>query len=332
MLKKANINWTVKALCNHIKKGEINFDCSVQRGYAWDNDKKSLLIHSLIEGYPVPPFYLSKNDSIYDSLDGKQRSTAIYDFVNNNFALTENIPEVEDEDGNMIDVSGMFFENLPEWAQDRIKDYSLFIYYFEDMTEEQVHELFFRLNNGKPLSSIELTRVKANSLVKFQEIAKHEAIANSVTDKGKEKYNDELLSMQIYSIIFDSDPDFTTKVFRPRMVEAEVTDEQKDKIMQTLDYVKSLHDSFDEKDKDQKKILKRVRSRTHLVSVAYFAALCIENNIEIQTYINKATAFFDSKSQKASIDDSYNSSIGAASARADNVAKRKAAMQNLVNN
>jgi len=34
--------------------------------------------------------------------------------------------------------------------------------------------MFFRLNNGKPLTAIELTRVKAKSLDKIKELGKKE--------------------------------------------------------------------------------------------------------------------------------------------------------------
>ena len=43
-----------------------------------------------------------------------------------------------DDDGNMEDISGMTFSQLPEWVQDRINEYSLTIYYYEDMTEQEI--------------------------------------------------------------------------------------------------------------------------------------------------------------------------------------------------
>lgn len=174
MLKKANMNWTCKTLINQVKKGNVNFDCAVQRGHVWDNDKKSLLIHSMLANYPIPALYFAKNDDgMYDALDGKQRCTAISQFVNDEFELSVDFPVVFDEAGNKEDFSGCCFDNLPEWAKDAILDYSMTIYYFEDITDDEVREMFFRLNNGKPLTAIELTRVRADSLSSFQKIAKH---------------------------------------------------------------------------------------------------------------------------------------------------------------
>ena len=169
MLKKANIQWSGKTLRNQIEKEQVSFDCAVQRNPVWDAARKSLLIHSMIEGYPIPPFYFARrNDGKYDALDGQQRSLAIKGYLDGEFPLSEDTPPVTDENGYPVAVTGMVFSELPEWAQDNIKDCSLTIYYFEDITEEEIAELFFRINNGKPLTSVELTRVKAKSILKFQ--------------------------------------------------------------------------------------------------------------------------------------------------------------------
>ncbi|MDU1961675.1 MULTISPECIES: hypothetical protein [Enterocloster] len=48
MLKKANIQWSGKTLRNQIEKGQVSFDCAVQRNPVWDVSRKSLLIHSML--------------------------------------------------------------------------------------------------------------------------------------------------------------------------------------------------------------------------------------------------------------------------------------------
>lgn len=226
MLKKANIQWSGKTLRNQIEKGQVSFDCAVQRNPVWDVSRKSLLIHSMIEGYPIPPFYFARrDDGKYDALDGQQRSLAIKGYLDGEFPLSEDMPAVTDENGYPVIITGMMFPELPEWAQDNIKDYSLTIYYFEGITEEEIAELFFRINNGKPLTCVELTRVKAKSILKFQEIAKHEMIAGAITEAGKRRYNDENVAMQAWALCFSDCRDFTTKGFRPLIESAAVTEE-----------------------------------------------------------------------------------------------------------
>ena len=92
-MKRYNMNNSVKGLVNLMDNDQINFECAVQRNKVWDIEKKTLLIHSILYGYTIPPFYLTKNeDGTYDSLDGKQRSNCLYDFLNDEFILSAKMP------------------------------------------------------------------------------------------------------------------------------------------------------------------------------------------------------------------------------------------------
>lgn len=333
-MKRYNINWTAKTLNNQMAKNNVNFDCSVQRGYVWDNERKSLLIHSMIYNYAIPALYFVKNeDGTYDALDGKQRSNAISGFLNGEYALSENTPVVYDENGNELDISGLFFENLPEWAQDSVKDYSLTIYYYEDMSEQDVREFFRRLNNGKPLTAVELTRVKAKSMDVFKALAGHEAIQSVVTDKGKARFNDENIAMQICAMAYMETPSFGTKEFRPWIENAVITDEQKNKVVVGLDMLNNFiadyltSDGLDEK--EVKRVARKIKMRTHFVSMAYFGMLCAENNVE-QCAFNEAVFNFFACAT-TSMDNGYNASVGSGSAKAEAVAARKSAVEGLFN-
>ena len=92
-MNRLNVQWTAKTLVNQMKRGNVNFDNAVQRGLVWDVEKKSLLIHSMIYGYAIPAMYFTRDENkIYDSLDGKQRSNAICEFISDEFALSTNTP------------------------------------------------------------------------------------------------------------------------------------------------------------------------------------------------------------------------------------------------
>lgn len=331
-MKRYNMNMTCKGLYNRMLKEEINFDCAVQRGLVWDNDKKSLLIHSILYGYSIPAFYMTKNqDGSYDSLDGKQRSNAIFDFMAGQYALSVDFPMVYDDEGLEENFSGMYWAQLPEWAQDRIKDYSLTIYYFEDMTEEEVREFFRRLNNGKPLSAVELTRVKAVSIADFQEIAKHTAIRNATTEKGKARFNDENLAMQIYALAYMDNPDFGTKAFRPYIQEAVVTQEQKDRILHGLDYVALCMQWLEgQETKEAAKVLKKLKSRTHFVAMAYYGMLCLDADKTQEEFNSKVFEFFYTGNNKTSTNPVYNETVGAGSAKAEAVKRRKGVVDTMI--
>ena len=322
MIKKANMNWSVKTLCNQMAKGVIDFACAIQRGFAWDIGRKCHLIHSAIEGYPIPALYLVKNGNGYDCLDGKQRSHALWGFVSNEYPLDDDFI-VTDEDGAEHNFSGMSFDELPGWAQDNIKDFSLTIYYFEDLTEEQYVNLFFKLNNGKPLTAVELTRVKAQSLPLLQEIARHDIVSFAVTEKGKIKYNHENLAMQVWAACFYGSDDlaFETKVFRGIIESAEVTPEQVSEINNIFNTILNMYYEFDQGDKAQKRIAKKFVTRTHLVALTRAVMVGLEKDYEFVHLLAWAKLFF-SASRGASIDGGYNLSCGSGSGSRNNVHTR----------
>lgn len=321
MLKKANINWTAKQLVKMTEKGTINFNNSVQRGYVWDTERKSLLIHSMVEGYPIPAFYAAKNTDGYDMLDGKQRSEAIKGFINNEYKLSE-LPEITLDNGETIDITGLTFSELSEDLQDRIKDYSLTIYYFDGITEDEITEMFYRLNNGKPLTAIELTRVKAKSLEKIKEIGKHELFNSALTEKAVNKYTNEDIVIKSWALLNCENSSFETKSIRPLIENAEITDIQAKDIEIAYNRILDTYsDISGADDKESKKIAKRIITRTHLLSLVPVALKSVQQGINKEDFTEFAHSFFNGK-KSASINEIYNKATSESTARIDSVKKR----------
>lgn len=321
MIKKANIQWSGKTLNNQILKGNVTFDSVIQRKPVWDQNRKSLLIQSMIESYPIPAFYFVKGKTgVYECLDGQQRSLTIKEFLNGEFVLSDSVPAAVSEDGTVYEIAGKSFSELDEWMQDAIKDYSLTIYYFEDITEDEIAEIFYRLNNGKPLTGIELTRVKAKSLPAFQKIASHEMIVEAVSETGKRRYVDENIAMQSWVLCCTDQRDLTTRAFRPCIEKAVVTEEQIENIEAALDHVKNLYDSLSGEDRNDRRIIRKLKMRSHLVSSIYFAYKAAEMNMQEDEIRDRLYNFFNTP--KASVNEDYNTSVGAGSAKPENVKKR----------
>lgn len=324
-MNRLNVQWTAKTLVNQMKRGNVNFDNAVQRGLVWDVEKKSLLIHSMVYGYAIPAMYFTRDENkVYDSLDGKQRSNAICEFMNDEFALVTDTPPVYDDDGNMEDISGMTFSQLPEWVQDRVNEYSLTIYYYEDMTEQEIREFFRRLNNGKPLTAVELTRVNTPCLVVFQQLAEHDAIQNVVTAAGKRRFTDENIAMQLYHMATVENPDFSTKSFREWAKSVETDNEVIGKIQSGLDAYCSFFAELDPA--ADKKILRTIKTRTHFVSCAYYCYLAVQEEAT-QDEINQTLRTFFSGNPSTSED--YNKTVGSGSAKPGAVQTRQRIMQEL---
>lgn len=129
----------------------------------WDLSKRSLLIHSIIMGIPVPNVFVQMVDGKYNVIDGKQRLTTIRAFVENKFPLDKSTPVVDitDDEGNKYDfpIANHIFNALPEEFQDRIYSHSLVLEVM-DMNEEIKNVVFSRLNQTEPLKPIE--KIKAH--------------------------------------------------------------------------------------------------------------------------------------------------------------------------
>lgn len=72
-----------------VKSEDYILDPEFQRRHRWSITKKSRLIESFIMNVPVPPIFLYETDfSVYEVMDGLQRLTAINEFYEDKFALT----------------------------------------------------------------------------------------------------------------------------------------------------------------------------------------------------------------------------------------------------
>jgi hypothetical protein len=199
---KSNMTITPKWLLKNETK--TRFDLSIQRGFVWDAERKSLFINSLIEGYPVPAFYAldSTEDDFLWLLDGKQRLGTVLAYLKEEFALSKNTPNIND-----VDIAGLKFSELPEEFQDEIKNFGFNIWKFKNITELERDQLFYRLNYGMALSKMELTRVVASSKVMdfINDISAQEffQLKVAISDSQKNRYVDEEVILQIISILMN---------------------------------------------------------------------------------------------------------------------------------
>lgn len=157
---KTTLNWTVKNLKSmNDDKHTLDFSHPIQRQSGqWDGDKlkKSLLIHSILANYPVPPVYclkeaIGEKDYSYSILDGKQRLITIFDYIDGRYPLDAETPSVA-IDGTVYELGDKYFTDLDTECQQELLRFKFTIYGFEDADDDLIEEIFFRLNNSAPLS------------------------------------------------------------------------------------------------------------------------------------------------------------------------------------
>lgn len=178
-MNKSTIPSGVKTLKKWFDTGMLNVNHPVQRASGqWNNLQASLLFHSMLSDFIIPPIYLIKEkdadgNTVYHLIEGKQRLTNIFSFLNDEYALHSKTPTVV-IDGVTHELAEKKFSELSNELQDLICGFRFTIYQIEDASDEEIEESFARLNSGTPLSKIQLARPKmgadlaswANELVK----------------------------------------------------------------------------------------------------------------------------------------------------------------------
>jgi hypothetical protein len=124
-------------------KEQINLSPEFQRRDRWNVDKQSRFIESVIMNVPVPPVFLGENEyGTYVVLDGRQRLTAISEFLKNTYKL-KNL-EVWDELNNKT------FEDLIKRGLDKTitRRFLSAVVVLKESSTQVKYDVFDRLNTG----------------------------------------------------------------------------------------------------------------------------------------------------------------------------------------
>jgi uncharacterized protein DUF262 len=117
-------------------------DPDFQREEVWNPKQKSELIESILMGIPLPLIYVKEdNNGVYIIVDGRQRLTTLFDFMNGKFRLK----------GLKIlgYLNGKSFSTIDEKQQNKIEDCSLTLHVIKPPTSDRVtFDLFDRVNRG----------------------------------------------------------------------------------------------------------------------------------------------------------------------------------------
>jgi len=136
-------DFSLSAIAEMVKFESIDITPHYQRRDRWHVEKQSALIESFLLNIPVPPVYLSEDEyGTYTVIDGKQRITAIYDFLSGKFKLKDlkEVPEL----------NGFTFEQLPAQLKRAlsIRPFMRVITLLKQSDPELKYEVFLRLNTG----------------------------------------------------------------------------------------------------------------------------------------------------------------------------------------
>ncbi|MDD5209834.1 MAG: DUF262 domain-containing protein [Elusimicrobiales bacterium] len=155
-----------------------------QRGSVWSLSQRQWLIDSFFHKIDVPKVYfrsISKNNYDYEVVDGQQRIRAVIDFIGNGFKLAA---ESDPVDGNPI--ANRTYNELHSDLQMEFNNCNFDVVIMnEAYTDDDIEEMFLRLQNGTPLNAAEKRRAMHGQMRKVVETLGHHKIFSlcSFSDK-----------------------------------------------------------------------------------------------------------------------------------------------------
>lgn len=129
----------------------------MQREFVWNSSKSSRLIESIVLGLPIPPlFLLEVNDNEYEIIDGYQRLTTVFNFVQGNpwggkKEKGRNIPSKLSSKNILNEIAGKRFNDLDEKYQRKIRRSTIPLMEFKQLTPgdfSSKYLIFERINTG----------------------------------------------------------------------------------------------------------------------------------------------------------------------------------------
>lgn len=151
----------------------INTEPDFQRPPVWGTSQKQLLVDTILRNYDVPKLYWrrtsTKPPETYDVVDGQQRLRAIWDFFDGAFKLPKDAEPINGEA-----IANCYYDDLPDELRSHFDVYPLDIVVLEDTDEDEVREMFLRLQNGTSLKAQEKRNAFPGKMRDFvRELSKH---------------------------------------------------------------------------------------------------------------------------------------------------------------
>lgn len=237
----------------------VNLQPKYQRRLVWPFKNKVYLIDSILQGLPLPKFFLQirvdskTGKTIYDMVDGQQRLSTIFEFITGTtndgkeFILSEkNHPE---PNKFFKDLEGKTFSTLNQSLQQKFWLYKLSMEELTESDENEIRDMFVRLN----LSNVKLNNQELRNALFQGEFKK---IVYELAEEFEEDY---YLKYKILSISHIK-----------RMIDAEFTSELVASMLRGItnkkDKLDDIYRDYDSMDSEETKIIKKqFRAIFHLI-------------------------------------------------------------------
>jgi hypothetical protein len=149
-----------------LERDRFEVDKTYQRDEVWSVDMAQYLIDSILRKYDIGKIYLQVHEGKYYIIDGQQRLKAIWKFADNDFPLSGKYSPPE--------LAGKYYKDLPERVREEFRSFPVTLVYIRGFSDEEVRDLYRRINSGIPLNAAErLNALPGNIVLTVRKLSEH---------------------------------------------------------------------------------------------------------------------------------------------------------------
>jgi hypothetical protein len=192
---------SVKSLYDKYKKLELIPRPFFQRNVVWADQGKSNFIESILLSFPIASVYINKESTKLSVIDGQQRLTTVFDFLEDKFQL-KNLEKKEE-------LNNKKFSDLDPKIKKMILNYQIGLTLIVEASKSDVIDMYSRINKYTVnLNSQELRKAAfhdSDFLELSEELAIHEffEINKFFTPRKKQRMTDTEYVSELLCILFD---------------------------------------------------------------------------------------------------------------------------------
>lgn len=186
-------------------RDQINTTPDYQRPAVWRGPQKQLLIDTILRGYDIPKLYWRQveskpGDERYDVVDGQQRLRAIWEFFDGKFMLSKNSDTINGEN-----VAGCKYGDLSTKLKIKFDSYPLDVVILDTAEEDEVRDMFLRLQNGTTLRAQEKRNAYRGKMRDFIKTLSQHKFFDSVNITST-RYQHDLVAAQFMCLELAGEP------------------------------------------------------------------------------------------------------------------------------
>lgn len=273
--------WPILSVCGI--KNAIDTNPDFQRPAVWSRGQKQLLIDTILRGYDIPKLYWRKTSTkpeTYDVVDGQQRLRTIFEFQAGEFNLPKDADPIDDDT-----IANLKYDDLPHNLRLAFDTYSLDVIVLSDTDDDEVREMFLRLQNGSTLKAQE----KRNAMPGRMRDHIKDLASNAFFEKcgfANSRFNFDLVAAQMTAIELNGGPCHIRNSNLNKMYETnQEFDSSSTKAKKTRRVLEYLNKAFPEKTPELE--------RYSVISLYSLVSHCIEKYVITDRYEDLRSWFLD---------------------------------------